>query len=64
MSVTIFDHEVSEEVASDESEQLKAAEEVAKLLEGGAKKEFEIFVLSTSTLLGAAAGAVAAVLAK
>lgn len=62
--ISLFETKISEEVTSTISDQLKSSEEVAKLLEGGAKKEFEVFVLSTSTLLGAAAGAVAALLSK
>lgn len=43
---------------------LEAAREAARLLEGSRSKEFEIFILSAATLLGAAAGAAASLIAK
>lgn len=62
--IVLFEQAIAEEVASNNEERLKTSEEVAQLLEGGRKKEFEVLVLSTSTLLGGFAGALAALIAK
>jgi hypothetical protein len=43
---------------------LESSQEVAKLLEGGRMKKYEVFMLTAATALGGAAGAIAAIVAR
>jgi hypothetical protein len=62
--VRVLEPEIAKEIACDFADRIDVCENVAQLLEGGRKKEFEVLVLSSSTLFGAIAGAVAALISK
>ncbi len=52
------------EAQSSYKDKLDSAQEVAKLLEGGRMKKYEVFMLTVATIFGGAAGAAAALIAS
>jgi hypothetical protein len=59
----LFANDLDSQLKEDFSPLVDAARKTGELLEGSRKKEYEIMILSASTLLGAAAGAIAALIA-
>lgn len=62
--IRVIKDDIERQLAESPDYLIESAAETVRMLEEARKKEFEIFVISTSTFLGGAAGAITSLLAK